>query len=243
VNQPNERRDKIVEKIRKLFSVTTEAGATQAEMESAIARAEHLMAEYAIEAFDLQGRPADGSSLVEESILEGKGLFSQAIMASLPLLEHALAVKTMVVMKYDFAGQQIPANQKVYVLGDRVQVDAARWLLSYLEATLEGLWTRHTIARQSRNGQKDYYSGIIAGVVDRIKFRKRGAMLTGSGKALAVVEKNLKDEMDRRHPDTELLKRDVNNASAFFSGYSDSSQVSLDPAVGGDRVKSIRSGG
>lgn len=235
-------REKLLERIRKLYAMSRESESSPHEAEIAMRRCQSLMAKFGITEADLETSEFGASSIGKDfrSVPSYVGVLGSAVA----LLHDCLCVKSGTI---EFRGFSIDAEVASMTYG---------YLMDVMERSLKAR-KREGAVPPGRSSSFDYRVGFALAVLERarkIDRERREAeealrRKASAGRAAADVARGssltvLKREIVREHCMEGLRmgrpKRvRYRNGRAHSAGSDDGSRVSLDKQVGGARQKGI----
>lgn len=234
-------RDEILARLQKLMSKTTSNGATEAEAQSAMALAQRLMAQHAIDAAEVVDK-SDPVHLFGEFPLADDKALSAHVVAIIPVIETAFAVRVVVRKQMDInltTGRQYQAGVKVVVFGDVHSSVAAKWSFDYLNATFKDLWTSFRISHKA--GRKDlepFFMGLADGMLDKLKAEKRLTELDmpRARNAIVLVKSRLDQAFAAEYPAGQQIQKAVESTDAYFEGRARGRNISMSRAIGQNKA-------
>jgi hypothetical protein len=238
-------RDDALERIRRLMNIDTARGATEAEAQTAMAHAQRLMDQHNIACAELTASGAEDPAFETGEIWSGQSFDSHYRMV-MPILEAAYSVKAFFWKQTTPgpSGRRRLVSVSIKVFGDKANVDAAKWTLSYLAPTFRGLWDRYRARTGARTPEMvSYYMGIQHGLLERLKVTRAetAATLPGNGRALALVASKLEHSWAdvARERGLKTISQKYHTGNAYAAGKRDSDSISLRRSVNGAPQKAL----
>lgn len=235
-NKPSERehtsipadsaeRERLLDRIRKLFAMAQQSDASPHEAEIALRRCQSLMSKYGISEADLQTSEFGRAEFTKGRTVPSHVKFLAAAVAKL----HDVLFVTGDAGFAEFRGFDIDVN-------------VAKMTLEYLTDAVERALTKRKRSGDfpaGRSAAYDYRLGFSTQVYDRVENiveqrKSEQQAMSGSGKSLTV----LKMEIVNRECGQDLASakssgsRGARDGAAHAAGVDDGSRVSLDQQVG-----------
>ncbi|MFK8081863.1 MAG: DUF2786 domain-containing protein [Granulosicoccus sp.] len=219
-------RERLLERVRKLFAMAQQSDASPHEAEIALRRCQSLMAKYGISEDDLHTSEFGSAEFTRGRTLPSHVKFLASAVASL----HDVLFVSGEAGFAEFRGFDVDAK-------------VARLTLDYLTDAVERSLASRKRAGDfpaGRSAAYDYRLGYATQVNDRVMEIVRERKLaeqksTGSGTSLTVRKKEIVDrECGRDLTSTHFRSsRGARDSTAHAAGVDDGSRVSLDQQVGG----------
>ena len=241
VESDHKNRDKLLERIRKLYAMSREGESSPHEAEIAMRRCQSLMNRFGITDADLETSEFGASKIGKEFRRSVPG-YLRVLGSAVALLHDCICVRDNTI---EFRGFSIDA-------------EVASMTFEYLSEAMERSLAQHKRAgtvEPGRSASFDYRMGFAMAVRQRArqldaerraaeeqsasKFRSEAAG-TGSSlvvRKLAVVRENCMDGLVTGRASRVRYR----NGAAHAAGSSDGAQVSLNKQMGGTRRKTISS--
>ena len=217
-------RERLLERVRKLYAMAQETEASPREAEIALRRCQSLMARFGITESDLETSAFGTAASPRRTVAMHVRYFGSAVAAL-----HDVLFVTGGLHGAEFRGYEI-------------DVQVARLTLEYLEGAIE----RALAARRraggfpaGRSAAYDYrvaFASEVYARVDRIVAERRRAERAASatGTALTVLKREIVERECGRGLGTRTARhRDARDRGAAAAGRADGNAVSLDPQVDG----------
>jgi len=230
---------KILERIRKLLRMTTDNGATAAEMESAIALAHRLMLKYAIAPGEVE---ENGASSREAMLKSGKRLACHDVYV-FTILQTFFAVK---IVTKGWRGRQ---GVQIVAFGRPCDLEIARGVYVFLARQYQSLW--RVAVEQSRidtlfgkrkvvdlgaGAQRSYYAGLTEGICRKLAAQQHEAIQEEPeiSRALVRTKSAIDRDLKAAYPQLEMSAppRDYpKHPGAMMRGLCDAEKVSIRKAI------------
>jgi len=226
---PARERERLLERVRKLFAMAQESEASPHEAEIALRRCQSLMARYGITEADLET-----SAFANARFDTGRSVAMHVkYLASAVSRLHDVLFVTGAGGFAEFRGYEVDANVARLTL---------QYLLDEVERALKARKRGGTFPA-GRAAAYDYRIGfamevdrrVIALVEERDRDQRRAASSTGTGTALAIRKREIvQRECGGDLRTSRFRGRGARDAEARAAGRNDGSRVSLDRQVGVD---------
>lgn len=165
--------DKIISKVKKLMAMTTEAGCTEAEAQSAANKVAELLADYNLDmaTVEAKGIKADGGERIKDtSTSRAMYKWQQELMRVVAEVSYCYHFVTYsYVPKKNGGHRKVPAHQLV---GRKVNVVSAQVMFDYLCVTIERLVPLASNSERLSRSAMSWKEGCAARVGERLADRR-----------------------------------------------------------------------
>lgn len=243
-----EEREKLLDKVRKLFALATSPN--EAEAMAAATKARELMAKYNLSQGELtEAELGDLAEIVEE-IAECE--FEKKFPSWVGTIAHGISLlyRTEHYVSWSRTGKETRTgnfraikNFKVIFVGAKDDAAAASYLMAYILRSSSS-WAKEYYTNRCPSHEKqcfhrkviykNYFMGLAQRIHQRLEAeaRKFGKMEEDDPNCRALVvrkEQNLKDYMNKEHDDLKKMRVQKYNphTDAFNSGFRDGDKIHL----------------
>lgn len=242
-----EERDKLLDKIKKLFALATSPN--EAEAMAAASKARELMAKYNLSMGELTEHEMNDLSEIVEEFAECE--FEKRFPAWVGIVSHGLSILYRVehYVGWSRTGHTTRTGYykatkkfKMYFVGAKEDAAAAAYVLAYILRSCNS-WAkdyyqnRATDEEKAQYRRRQIYKSYFVGLAYRVRERleeeaakfNRLEEANAACRALVVVkDKKLKDYMEEEHDDLHQMRRQrFHNTDAFYAGQADGDKIHL----------------
>lgn len=223
--------DKIIDRVKKMLALGNNAGATEAERETALRMAYNMLAKHNLSISDL---PEDASDEVREELLS-------TISADKWARSLAFSIAELFFCNYYYQRTHTSGKDNHFFIGRQSNVVTAQYMAEYLIASVKKEATKQYKSPTSPLG-RSFCVGTVASIRSRVKeMLKDGAEGSSAGTSVALVSLHEREkaanEQWLKQAGTVLVttaKRADNSllASGYHAGKEFGKTVSLNQQVG-----------
>lgn len=225
--------DKIVDRIKKMLALANDAGATEAERETALRMAYNTMAKHNLSLEDL---PADQQTEVREE-------HNVVISADKWARSLSGAVARLFFTKYFYMRTNTSGKDKHYFIGRQSNAITARYMSEYLIKSIKREASSRYMSPTSPNG-RSFCVGAINSILFRIDKMLESDTESTPGTALALVSirksETIANDLWAEKAGHELTTKNGRSdnslrAGAFYDGRTYGKTVSLNQQISGTK--------
>lgn len=229
-----EERARILEKLRRLMSMTVENGASEAEAMTAAEAAARLMSEHNLSYRTVDEIDAEAFSDDERPWFKGAKGRSRA--APVPPARHCLAaISSLCNVEHSFNFY----TGNVAFFGARHDTEVAHYLLVIISRAIEREWStyrqnlRPCVARQRRASFMHAISYRISGRLMAMHKQNEEVSAASSGRDLVLVKSALvKERFEKAHPELKTVREPkMTDLAAVRAGWAAGANVPLNKGV------------
>lgn len=233
-------RDKIMQRLEALLRLRTDRGATQAEMETAMAMATKIAFKYRINLEEVrpdeQGNIKVGIDMVKRSF---RTLNPESHRFIVNILNKFFGVKCC----DDYKG-----CNNLFVVGTPLDVDFAIYVYAFLRFTFKKLWEwqkYEDCLEENKVNRNSFYLGLHAGLVEKLGEEKVKAEMEASSvncRAMVLVDEHavaLQNKFLAEFPNTHkaTAKSYAVNSAVHSTGKEVGKSLSINKALGGGNTR------
>ena len=232
----NDKRAEIMQRLEALLRLRTDRGATEAEMQTAMAMAQKIAFKYRINLDEVnpnaQGDIKVGLDMIKRSF---RTLNPDCHRYLVDILNKFFGVKTC----DDYAG-----HYNLFVVGTEMDVDFAIYVYQFLRFTFKKLWEwqkYEDCLDDNKLNRNSFYHGLWKGLVEKMSEEKAAQEMEASKEnclAMVLVDEHalmLNKKFLAEFPNTAKQRQSVTkvNAQVFEAGKAVGKSLSINKAIGG----------
>lgn len=227
-----EERQKILEKIKKLLSLSNSLNEHEAEL--AALRAREILARYNLSLSDTEINNDESLKSAIRLDIDFNEKWTAATTTLAWAVSNATDCKWF--MRYNpktYRGDKAAYNIAFIGVGADVQV--ASYLFTYLYRTMSKLSYKYLKQnkhlKDKRNARVSYMRGMATTLNERLKKEKQ-EVPTNSQALVVIKEKLVKDLFDSFHVRSSNKKTTLSDYDAYYTGKKDGNNIPINPAMG-----------
>lgn len=217
-------RENALNKVRKLFSLATAKNvANEAEAESALRKAQQMMAEYSIREFEIH------AGIVDDMAKDIVGrMFCEQPRT---MLEDKFIIG--IVIRFFNVKIVLKGGSSVYAVGSETHLDIAENAFWYLRTVFRSLWLKYyyslPVRERTTSLKQPYYGGLRAGLYERLEEEKVIIENSSASTAIVMVHNALQKKFNQMFPclTNKTYAGYRQNTNGFEAGKRDSAEINI----------------
>lgn len=214
---------KILDRIRKLFALSTSPN--EAEATAALEKAHELLRQYNLDIAQLSAE--EESEIVEEPCLDGSRLPNWKKILVIHVTRENFCETYQKFDRVAYGYQRISKYYTFQIIGKPHNVVVAKEMLNYLFAAIDRLGRRYP-----GSVRNSYKAGVVSTLIERIHEASQKESTDPTNRALVVAEKALiKRFLDEKQLKNSRVSLSANSESAYMNGQRDGNTISLNSQI------------